>query len=405
MASIKVVIRKRKNKQGLHPIIIRINHNRKSSILTTGQCVELKDWDDVKQRVRKSHPNSSRLNNFILKKLAEANDKLLELESNQEGVNAQLITRQIKQTKKASTFFSLATVYLEQLEDKGQFSRISAEKPRIGHFKAFLKHQDITFPEITEALLRQYQAYLSTVRGNGERSIANCLVVIRTLFNRAIRDDIVDRKHYPFGKGRIVIRFPQSVKIGLSKEEVTALEQINLEEPMEDYARNVWLLSFYFAGMRISDVLKLTWADFKDGRLYYKMGKNNKVLSLRVPNKAQMILDKYQAHRQAAADFVFPELQGVNRDSARDVRRRVANGTKKLNIHLGRVAEKLKFDKPLTMHIARHTFGNISGDQIPVQVLQILYRHSDITTTINYQKNFAHKLADEALDKVLNGEG
>lgn len=134
-------------------------------------------------------------------------------------------------------------------------------------------------------LLRQYQAYLSTVRGNGERSIANCLMVICTLFNRAVRDDIVDRKHYPFGKGRIVIRFPQSVKIGLSKEEVTALEEIVLDEPMENYARNVWLLSFYCAGMRISDVLKLTWADFKDGRLYYKMGKNNKGTYLGRPQK------------------------------------------------------------------------------------------------------------------------
>lgn len=53
------------------------------------------------------------------------------------------------------------------------------------------------------------------------------------------------------------------------------------------------------------------------------------------------------------------------------------------------------------MHIARHTFGNISGDKIPIQMLQQLYRHSDITTTINYQKNFIFKDADDALDKVL----
>jgi len=54
------------------------------------------------------------------------------------------------------------------------------------------------------------------------------------------------------------------------------------------------------------------------------------------------------------------------------------------------------------MHIARHTFGHISGDRIPVQDLQMLYRHSDITTTINYQNNFTFKQADEALDTVLN---
>lgn len=31
-------------------------------------------------------------------------------------------------------------------------------------------------------------------------------------------------------------------------------------------------------------------------------------------------------------------------------------------------------------------------------------RHSDITTTINYQKNFTFKEADDALDKVIGGK-
>jgi site-specific recombinase XerD len=66
------------------------------------------------------------------------------------------------------------------------------------------------------------------------------------------------------------------------------------------------------------------------------------------------------------------------------------------------VANKIGINKKLTMHIARHSFGNISGDQIPIQMLQKLYRHSSITTTINYQQNFMHKETDEALDKVIN---
>lgn len=53
------------------------------------------------------------------------------------------------------------------------------------------------------------------------------------------------------------------------------------------------------------------------------------------------------------------------------------------------------------MHIARHTFDNISGDRIPLQMLQKLYRHSSITTTIGYQSNFIHKDADEALEAVI----
>ncbi len=54
------------------------------------------------------------------------------------------------------------------------------------------------------------------------------------------------------------------------------------------------------------------------------------------------------------------------------------------------------------MHIARHSFGNIAGDQIPIQMLQKLYRYSSITTTMGYQASFVNKETDKALDKVVN---
>ena len=76
--------------------------------------------------------------------------------------------------------------------------------------------------------------------------------------------------------------------------------------------------------------------------------------------------------------------------------------TRNLNRHLKKVANKLGITKRMSMHIARHSFGNISGDKIPIQMLQKLYRHSSVTTTINYQANFIHKDADEALDSVIN---
>ena len=108
MASVNVVLRKKKNAKGLYPIAVRITKNRKSSYLSTGQYIEEKYWEAKTQRVKKSHPNSARLNNFILKKLAEANEKLLELETHEKVVSAQSITKEIKEEKKSSSFFALA---------------------------------------------------------------------------------------------------------------------------------------------------------------------------------------------------------------------------------------------------------------------------------------------------------
>ncbi|MEO1513742.1 MAG: site-specific integrase [Bacteroidota bacterium] len=403
MASIKVLLWKKKKTNKTHPIVIRIIKDRKPSYIYTGQYIEEKYWDEKNRKIKKSHPNSAWLNNFIAKQLAEANDKLLELQSSKERVTAQNITKQVKTTISPTSFFDLAKTYINQLEANGKFNRVNAEKPRIKHFREFLKGRDIAFSEISEVLLKKFQSYLRTNRGVSERTIVNHLIVIRTIFNLAIREGIVERKYYPFGKGRIVIKFPQSIKLGLSSEELTALEEIDLTDfPSEAHARNVWLFSFYFAGMRISDVFKLKWSDFKDGRLYYQMGKNTKVLSLKVADKALAILQSYAADKSSNEDFIFPELKKANLEDEKDIFRKVSNGTKVLNKHLKRIAEKLELDKPITTHIARHTFGNISGDRIPVQMLQKLYRHSDITTTINYQKAFIFKDADDALDAVLN---
>jgi integrase/recombinase XerD len=75
---------------------------------------------------------------------------------------------------------------------------------------------------------------------------------------------------------------------------------------------------------------------------------------------------------------------------------------KNLNDALVKVAEAGGITKKLTMHIARHTFGNLSEDKIPLQMLQKLYRHSSVITTMGYQANFIHKDTDDALDSVVD---
>ena len=136
--------------------------------------------------------------------------------------------------------------------------------------------------------------------------------------------------------------------------------------------------------------------------LHYRMNKNSKLLSLKIPDKVLSILDFYKDDKRHATDFVFPELKKANLDDAKDIYNKRKTATKKFNDNLKSIAKKAKIDKKITMHIARHTFGNIAGDSIHPLMLQKLYRHSDLKTTLNYQANFIHKEADDALDSVVN---
>jgi integrase/recombinase XerD len=401
MGSIKIVLRQKQDKSGQFPLAIRITKDRKATFMHVGQSIFEKDWDEKNQRVKKSHPNSVRLNNFLLQKLAEANDRLLELETEKKNVTSQAVKQSLKPTF-GLMFYPQAERYIETLKLGGKYVQMKSETSRFTAFKEFLKNQDIAFSDISVNQLEHFRAWLTGKRQLKERSIINHFLFIRAVFSQAIKENPKLEKHYPFGKGKISLRFPQSLKIGLSIDEVKKLESFDFGvRTPQDHARNIWLLSFYFAGVRVSDLLKMKWSDFQDDRLHYTMGKNDKSGSLKMTDKAKVILAKYEELKDST-DLIFPELRVLpTLDDEYEVQRKTAFADKNLNKQLKKVAQMAGINKKLSMHIARHTFGNISGDKIPIQMLQKLYRHSNITTTIGYQANFIHKESDEALEKVL----
>ncbi len=404
MFTLSSVLYHRPNKEGKHQLAIRITKDRKSSYVFLGQYIDKSQWNKKAKKVKRNHPNSTRLNALLTKKMAEINTKLLTGDLEDKVSTAQDAHKDVLKKPEKNSFFTVADQYNEALKGEGKYNQYNTNVPRIKRFKEFLKGKDIRFQDITVSLLRKFKAHLIKIHKVSERTAINYLILIRTIYNRAIGDGLVDRKHYPFGKNKIVIKFPDSEKLGLSRDEVTKLEEVDLSNhPKMHHARNLWLFSFYFAGMRISDVLLLTWSDFNNGRLHYQMGKNDKRGSLKIPDKAQAILEQYKSEEGDNNNLIFPDLETVDDFTNKYlVQRKTSYAVKNNNKWLKQLGITLDIKQKLTMHLARHTFGALSGDRIPIQMLQKLYRHSDITTTINYQKAFIYKDADDALDAVLN---
>lgn len=402
-SSVKAVLRKKKNSDGKYPLAIRVTIDRKTTYIYLGYSLLESDWDPASQKVKKSHLNSVRLNNLVIQRCAEVSDGLINMQSRSTSTSLKAVRNQLKPSA-GPTFFSQANLWISNFQQAGKYNRVKSEQSRLDCFKTFLKDEDIIFPEISVALLNRFRAWLKGTRKVSERTIVNHLLVIRTVYNQAIQAGVADKKNYPFGKDKIVIKYPDSLKIGLTADEVAKIENVDLtDQPYLTHARNVWLLSFYFAGVRISDVLRLKWSDFQGDRLYYAMGKNLKGGSLKIPEKARKILRQYEEDEQKN-DLIFPELKVLDDiGDTFNVQRKISFAVKRLNTAMGKVGKKAEVSKPLTMHISRHTFGNISGENIPVQMLQKLYRHSSILTTIGYQANFINKTADDALEKVIGG--
>ncbi|RKS56031.1 phage integrase family protein [Gillisia mitskevichiae] len=442
MASIKIVLRKNMiRKDNTIPLAIRISENYKTNYKWLGQYVLEKDWDKNAGKAKRTHPNSKKLNNFLLKKLTEAND--IYFDSKKE-----LTTKQVKQKLKGAggskSFFAVASDRIKNKYERGTFSVTKSELSILYNLEEFLnlnaakekvvsireikerrkkriskgrkgehsfldsveefkKNKSLKFQDINESFIDNFKDFCLVFLGQKTRTVTNQLIFIRTIFNKAIQIGVVDSKYYPFGGEKEKIRIGSSHKIGLTSNEIEKIEFLKLEPNTSIWhTKNVWLIAFYFAGIRISDAVQLRWSDFKDDRLLYIMHKNEKPVSLKTPSKAITILNQYKNLKAENNGYVFPFLSTAEINNNEEVFKKTRNATKLFNKYLKRIATECNIDKNLSNHIARHSFGNIAGDRIHPLMLQKLYRHSDLKTTLNYQANFIHKDADDALDSVIN---
>jgi len=451
MATVKLILWKHdQKKDGRFPIAIRITKDRKTRYIFTGKYVHEKDWDAKECEVKKSHNQSGgeesagRLNAYLRTKRNEVEGIADKAEISQEDLSSKQIKRKVKRQSGNISFFQLACERIKNKHLEGVFSVAKSEmsilynihefltfntslpkqkaidgikerrKQRISlarkrertledDLKFFVSNKSLSFDEIDLAFIGRFKSFCTAYLGQETRTVTNQIIFLRTMYNQAIKENITDTKNYPFGGDNEKIKIGSSNKIGLTRQEVGRIEALELEEGSAIWhTKNVWLFAFYFAGVRISDVLEIKWSDFMDGRLYYQMNKNEKPVSLAIPEQAQAILEAYSSDKKSNLDYVFPFLKKANQDDPQDLFTKSRNASKQFNKYLKRIADLCGIEKALSNHIARHTFGNIAKDKIHPHILQKLYRHTDLKTTIIYQSNFIHDETDEALISVLD---
>lgn len=414
---------------GSHPIVLRLIFDRTPKYITIANVLE-KDWDADDKLVRKSHTNYKSINNSIKTKDSLAYDLLMEYERGNSNLTPENIFAQLKGEQKSETFFTFFNEYVEEYFKKKKYYEAVSLEGRAKNIWSFyhgkkfndlyrdlvrdkeksifrkINERDIKFREMNSTFLRNLDIYLEVECGLSERSIFNHMNLIRTIYNRAIDEKKITREDYPFsGKSGYRMSMPESQKIALEEAEVLAIEKVVLEERTDTWihAKNAWLFSLCFGGMRIGDVLRTKWTDIKSEGLNYVMGKNNKPVDIPIVERAKKILAYYETFKDENMGYVFPGLKNANQADVKDIQRKIRNATSVYNDWLEKVAKVAKINKKLTNHLARHTFGNLSGDKIPIQTLQLIYRHSDITTTINYQRHWMNKQkVGEAVKTVLN---
>lgn len=427
----------RPNKNGLYTIFVRITKNYQMRRRKTSVEVRRQDFNRNAKPghwVRPSDIDHMRKNDALAREIARVVQTARGMDA---GATVGEIARALDAapSQRESLFLAIGGQAYEGFaaertqETERQFE---SYKKRVGFLNKLAGYmrtagmRELHFQDLTPQFLHGFHSYLQDQDNSRERgrklhpnTIAKALALFRTLVRQAEGERLITHEDNPFNGFKITTTEP--LKEHLNGNELAAMEALYLRRgSMEWHARNLWLFSFYCAGIRVGDLLQLRWSNVAGGVLSYQMGKNHKSRQFEMVAAAVEILDLYRPHRCTPSAYVFPFLDSggeyapavtvADRDTLplpiqRQLKGKIGSSTAQLNRALKSVAAKAGIAKPLTMHIARHTFAALAQERhLPPRVVQMMLAHSNLSTTEHYMGSLAQGAVSDGLKKMFPDE-
>jgi integrase/recombinase XerD len=398
MASVSIVYRKDKlNKKGEAPIHFRIIKDRKISYISSGIMLPEENWDFAKNKIKGKHTNSARLNSFLSNKYAELQDQVFEHET----ISKSTTTRQLKEKiygKKPEDFFAFANEAVGNYKADGKISTYITHCSTIRTLREYAKNQSLMFQDITPDFLAKYERYLQTTQKLKTNTIHKHLKFLRKLFNDALRSEKIEYQHNPFTKYKL--KLAKTSRSFLNDEELKAIEDVpTVPGERMDLHKQMFIFAAYTGGLRVSDVLKLRWKNFDGTHINIAIHKTKSQLSIKLPNKAIEIINKYHSKTTKQTDFIFPMLSnGIDLDDPQISYNQISSATAYVNKNLKLLAKKAEIEKPLSFHISRHTWATRALRKgISIDKVSKLMGHAQIRETQIYAK-----IVNAELDKAMD---
>lgn len=188
--------------------------------------------------------------------------------------------------------------------------------------------------------------------------------IIKTIFNEAVRDGIIDKS--PFAN---IAGFKPSdpKRTYLTAEEVKMLAQT---ECKRQDVKNAFLFSC-LTGLRHSDIEQLTWGDVREEngytRIVFRQQKTKRLEYLDINRQAVTLMGE----RKADTELVFP----------------IGVTLVRLCVILKDWTKRANINKHITFHVARHTFATMMlNNGVDLYTVSKLVGHKNINTTQIYAK-------------------
>lgn len=387
-------------KDGTFPLILRISHLSKTTSIALGLSIQSKDWDTKKRVIKSTYQGTesvTRLNNFLQKKRTKAIDIITQLD--EAGELNSLSVTQIKDklinADKQKSFIEFGNELVKELVSVNRLGSARSYAHSLAAIKNFTKKKDLRFEELSYDFLNKFEKH-HLQKGGSLNGLAAYLRSIRAIYNKAIKSDLVDQKHYPFNK--YTIQTKPTKKRAISGDAIKKIKDIQLEESHPCFhARNYFMVSFYLMGISFIDLALLKVSDIKDGRISFKRRKTKQEFNIKVTKDLKEIL-AYYTFNKSKEDYIFPLVQGV---ASMSDYKKLDWARKRYNKKLKLIAEICGIEENLTSYVSRHSFASLAkNNDIPVTAISEMLGHTSIKTTQIYLDSLHSDRLDEYNDKI-----
>ena len=351
------IVNSRPKQDGTFPIRLKVTNGTSVTYITTQYSVDKKQWNGG-QVVR--HPQAAMINARLSQMLCEYQSRLDELDPDK-SIPASKIREWLENDTRNDNgrFMPLANAYIERLKENGQKSYAQNMGYTVKAIKEFFG-ESVPLKQFSFLSLETFEHKLRA-NGQSDTTINIRMTHLKALLNYAVKTGAVEYKVFPFANYRMPTKNVR--EIWISKDELKKLREAEfsgISERRHTVARDLFMLSFYFAGINLTALMDARLDGDTINFIRKKTAKkktHEKDVSLTIQPEARTIIDKYITE-DGKLDF------GYNYAQYEQFRSFVTKG-------LNKIGEDLGFENKLMFYSARKTFVQF-GQQlgIPLYVLE-----------------------------------
>ena len=398
-------------------LYFQIIHNRVVRQLNTDYKVFAEEWDAESESVIVSG-NRSNLLLGIQERLAwdvvRLEKVVRSLETERRRFTTDDVITMFHKLTKESSLFTFMHGVIAQLKQLSKIRTSETYTATLNSFMTFRDEQDVPLDGVSSDMMLMYEAYLKA-RGVRMNTISFYLRNLRAVYNRAVEKGLTPQNN-PFR--HVYTGVDKTVKRAIPIKDIKALKELDLSmKPSLDFARDMFMFSFYTRGMSFVDMAYLKKTDLQNGILTYRRRKTGQELTIKWEKCMAEILAKYPENK---TDFLLPIIkeQGNGRNSEShqaclngrvvtdegkaNERRQYDNALHLVNYRLKELSTMLKLQRPLTMYVARHSWASAAkAKNVPLSVISEGMGHDSEATTQIYLASLETSVVDKANKMIL----